>query len=192
MRHVNFTDSWLWSEMRESNPRTLVPKTSAKPTQLISEFKTRFLLCSLRPNLESDSQYKWFAVACLLVAGAGFAPASSGLWDPHKNYSYSSRMEPAVGDDPTTCGLQNRCSANVSYTGNIWLWGPDSNRYAWSGRLTADWVTIPRTSQSWLLFVTVKRHQSSSFQRAIWLVIESTIYIISQSRLLLTNFCLET
>lgn len=65
MRHVNFTDSWLWSEMRELNPRTLVPKTSAKPTQLISEFKTRFLLCSLRPNLESDSQYKWFAVACL-------------------------------------------------------------------------------------------------------------------------------
>lgn len=27
------------------------------------------------------------------------------------------KMEPAEGDDPTTCGLQNRCSTNVSYIG---------------------------------------------------------------------------
>ena len=26
-------------------------------------------------------------------------------------------MEPAEGDDPTTYGLQNHCSTNVSYTG---------------------------------------------------------------------------
>ena len=28
-------------------------------------------------------------------------------------------MEPGVGDDPATCGLQNRCSANVSYPGAV-------------------------------------------------------------------------
>ena len=57
-------------------------------------------------------------------------------------------LEPAEGDDPTTYGLQNHCSTNVSYTGKNsthvvlrpnaikkvavcvekWLCGPDSNR----------------------------------------------------------------
>lgn len=27
------------------------------------------------------------------------------------------RMEPAVGFEPTTCGLQNRCSNQLSYAG---------------------------------------------------------------------------
>ena len=31
--------------------------------------------------------------------------------------SYAGTMEPEAGDDPTTCGLRNRCSASVSYPG---------------------------------------------------------------------------
>ena len=37
MRHVNFTDGWLWSEWPDSNWRRLDPKSSALPTVLHSE-----------------------------------------------------------------------------------------------------------------------------------------------------------
>lgn len=32
-------------------------------------------------------------------------------------HQFTKNLEPAAGDDPTTCGLQNRRSTNVSYTG---------------------------------------------------------------------------